>query len=176
MEASLRFTWLCPVFGLKVLRELPLTSAWSFTIGIRELVPFSLTWHVTLSKKGMVISFFYDYGPLGIFFLIFHILSHFDLLQVIEYTFLCCTVAPCFLSVLYVKWSRSVVSDPLWSHGLLLHPWDFPGKSTGVDCHFLLQGIFTTQRSNLGLLHCRQKLYHLSHQGSQVLYVVCVYM
>ena len=27
----------------------------------------------------------------------------------------------------------------------LLHPWDFPGKSTGVGCHFLLQGIFLTQ-------------------------------
>ena len=45
-------------------------------------------------------------------------------------------------------------------------PWDFPGKSAGVDCHFLLQGIFPTQGSNLGLLHCRQTLYHLSHQGS----------
>ena len=48
----------------------------------------------------------------------------------------------------------------------LLHPWDFPGKSTGVDCHFLLHGIFLTQGSNPGLLHCRQTLYHLSHQGS----------
>jgi len=26
-------------------------------------------------------------------------------------------------------------------------PWDFPGKHTGVDCHFLLQGIFPTQES-----------------------------
>ena len=33
-----------------------------------------------------------------------------------------------------------------------------PGKSTGVDCHFLLQGIFPTQGSNPGLLHCRQML------------------
>ena len=35
-----------------------------------------------------------------------------------------------------------------------------------MDCHFLLQGIFPTQGSNLGLPHCRQILYHLSHQGS----------
>ena len=48
----------------------------------------------------------------------------------------------------------------------LLHPCDFPGKSTGVGCHFLLQRIFPTQGSNPGLLHCRQTLYHLSHQGS----------
>ena len=43
------------------------------------------------------------------------------------------------------KWkgSRSVVCDSWWPHGLqptrLLHPWDFPGKSTGVGCHCLLQ-------------------------------------
>ena len=48
----------------------------------------------------------------------------------------------------------------------LLRPWDFQGKSTGVGCHFLLQGIFPTQGSNLGLSHCRQMLYHLSHEGS----------
>ena len=43
------------------------------------------------------------------------------------------------------KWkrSRSVMSDPQQPHGLqpsrLPHPWDFPGKSTGVGCHCLLQ-------------------------------------
>ena len=45
-------------------------------------------------------------------------------------------------------------------------PWDFPGKNSGVDCHFLLQGIFPTQGSNLGLPHCRQTLYCLSYQES----------
>ena len=42
------------------------------------------------------------------------------------------------------KWSRSVVSDSAtpWTVLLtrLLHPWDSPGKNTGVGCHFLLQG------------------------------------
>ena len=61
------------------------------------------------------------------------------------------------------------MSDSLQPHGLeparLLCPWDFPGKSTGVGCR-LLQGIFLTQGSNPGLLHCRQTLYHLSHQGN----------
>ena len=46
----------------------------------------------------------------------------------------------------------SVVSNSLRPHGLwptrLLCPWDFPGKNTGVDCHFLLQGIFPTQGPN----------------------------
>ena len=41
-----------------------------------------------------------------------------------------------------------------------------PGKNTAVGCHSLLQGIFLTQVSNPSLLHCRQILYHLSHQGS----------
>ena len=54
-----------------------------------------------------------------------------------------------------------------------LHPWDFPGKNTGVGCHFLLQEIFPTQGLNLGLPHCRQMLYHLSHKGSQyVIYII----
>ena len=44
----------------------------------------------------------------------------------------------------------------------LLRLWDFPGKSTGVGCPFLLQGIFPTQGSNLGLPHYRQTHYHLS--------------
>ena len=35
----------------------------------------------------------------------------------------------------------------------LLCPWDFPGKNTGVCCHFLLQEIFLTQGLNLHFLH-----------------------
>ena len=35
-----------------------------------------------------------------------------------------------------------------------------------MGCYFLLQGIFPTQGSNLGLLHRRQPLYRLSHRGS----------
>ena len=36
-----------------------------------------------------------------------------------------------------------------------LCPWDSPGKNTGVDCHFLLQGIFLIEELNPGLLRCR---------------------
>ena len=45
---------------------------------------------------------------------------------------------------------------------------DSPGKNTRVGCHALFLGIFPTQGWNpmQGLLHCRQILYHLSHQGS----------
>ena len=52
---------------------------------------------------------------------------------------------------------------------MLPRPWDFPGKRTGMCCHFLLQRIFLTQGSNLGLPHCRQMLYRLSHQWWKIL-------
>ena len=39
---------------------------------------------------------------------------------------------------------------------------DSPGKNTAVGCHSLLQEIFSTQGSNMGLPHCGQILYHLS--------------
>ena len=56
-----------------------------------------------------------------------------------------------------------------WSPVSLLCPWDFPGNNTGVGYHFLLQGIFPMQGSNMGLLHCGQILYGLSH-----LYVILI--
>ena len=68
--------------------------------------------------------------------------------------------------------SQSVMFNSLWPHGLqptrLLCSWNSPGKNTGVGSHCLLQGTFLTRGSNLGLPHCRQILYHLSHQGSPI--------
>ena len=67
------------------------------------------------------------------------------------------------------KWSHSVISDSLQPLGLhltmLLCPWDFPGKNSGVGCHFLLWRIFPTQGLKPGLLNWRQTICHLSHQG-----------
>ena len=77
---------------------------------------------------------------------------------------------PCLLSVCI---SCLVMSDSLWPHWLqparLFCPWSSLGKKNGVGCHSFLQGIFPTQKLNVGLLHCRQILYHLSHQGSPAL-------
>ena len=45
----------------------------------------------------------------------------------------------------------------------LLCLWDFPGKNTGVSCHFPLHGVFSTQGLNsclLWLSHCKQILFH----------------
>ena len=49
------------------------------------------------------------------------------------------------------KWRRSVVSDSKRPPGLqparILCPWDFPGKSTGVECHRLLRGMYCSHQS-----------------------------
>ena len=50
--------------------------------------------------------------------------------------------------------SCSVMSDSLRPHGLY-SPWNSPAQNTGVGSLSLLQGIFPTQGSNPGLLHCR---------------------
>ena len=65
-----------------------------------------------------------------------------------------------------LHWKRSFRTARLFC------PWNSPGKNTGVDCHSLLQEIFLTQESNLGLLHFRQILYYLSHQGSPWLFLL----
>ena len=62
------------------------------------------------------------------------------------------------------KWSHSVVSDSQRPHGLrptrLLHPWDFPGKDTGVGCHCLLQSEWSQSQK---ATHCMKPL--LCHSG-----------
>ena len=61
--------------------------------------------------------------------------------------------------------SHSVVSDSLQPHGLY-SSWNSPGQNTEVGSCSLIQGIFPTQVSNPGLLHCKWILYQLSHRGS----------
>ena len=71
-------------------------------------------------------------------------------------------------NVLCVLCFITVLSDSLRHHGQpssSVHR-DSPGKNTGVGCLALLQGIFSTRGLNPSLQHCRQILYHLSHQGN----------
>ena len=72
------------------------------------------------------------------------------------------------ISVLHTKrlsQDRFHICIHMWRHVLqptgLFRPWSSPGKSTGVGCHFLLQGTFPTQGLNPSLPHCRQ-----THQES----------
>ena len=66
------------------------------------------------------------------------------------------------------RWSHSVVSDSSRPHGLqptrLLRPWDFPGKSAGVECHcllccllyWLLKTVYQTLTRTMNLYICLQ--------------------
>ena len=73
-----------------------------------------------------------------------------------------------------VKW-KSLSRVWLFATPWLYSSWNSPGQNTGVGSHFLLQGIFPTQGSNPGLLHCRPILYQLSHRGSLIRYMICKY-
>ena len=99
---------------------------------------------------------------------LFQFLFPFSLLQNIEQSSLGYTVGLVIIYVKYVVIQLLTHVRLLGYHGLqltrLLCSWDFPGKNTGVVCHFLLQRIFPTQGWNLDLLYCRQSLYRLSYQ------------
>ena len=69
----------------------------------------------------------------------------------------CCLVAKSCPTVL---WPREL------QPARLLCLWDFPGKNTGVCCHFLLQGILPTQGPNSCLLHWQGDSLTLNHQES----------
>ena len=68
-----------------------------------------------------------------------------------------------------VKWSEvkwNLLSHVrLWDPHELYSPCNSSSLNTGVGCLFLLQRISPTQGSNLGLPHCKQILYQLSHKG-----------
>ena len=56
--------------------------------------------------------------------------------------------------------------NPMDYNPPIICPWDSLVKNNGVGCHALLQGIFLTHGFNLSPQHCRQFLYHISHQRS----------
>ena len=80
--------------------------------------------------------------------------------------FTCQGLSPFSRSILSNSCDTMDCSPPGSSVHGILRPWDSPGKNTAVGSHFLLQGIFPTQESNPGLLHCRQILYQLSYEKS----------
>ena len=86
-------------------------------------------------------------------FLLYFIFCHFT------YNVSCCRL------LWLVGESCSVVSNSLQPHGLY-SPWNSPVQNTGVGSHSPLEGIFPTQGSNPGFLHCRWILCQLSHKGS----------
>ena len=70
-------------------------------------------------------------------------------------------------SSLFSFWKKSESeSCSVMSNSGLQSPWNSPVQNTGMGSLSLLQGIFPTQGSNSGLLHCRRILYQLGHKGS----------
>ena len=85
-----------------------------------------------------------------------------------------CSIAGAFNQPTLLSAICSVTQTLLWLHGLqparLLCPWGFPGRNTGMGCHFLLQRIFMTQGLNQGLLHWQADSLPLSYLGSLFCY------
>ena len=75
-------------------------------------------------------------------------------------------------------WTVAYQAPPSKGFSLLgiLPPWDFPGKSTRVGCHFLLQGIFLTQGLNPDLPHSRQTLNLWATREAQYLSLGIIYL
>ena len=86
---------------------------------------------------------------------------------ILIFWFLLMTLLAVYFIFILKKWSKShsVVSDSLRPHRLY-GLCSSPGQILEWVSHFLLKGIFPTQGLNPDLLHYRQILYQLSHQGS----------
>ena len=155
--------------------SLPIPSLW--VIPLHQ--PLAL---VSCIQHGLAICFTYDNIHVSMLFSqIIPPLPSTESKSLLYICLFCCltyrVIVTIFLNSVYMRYdgvgiSCSVMPDSLRPHGLqptrLLCLWDFPGKDTGVGHHFLLQGIFPTQGSNPGILHCRQILYQLSYKGSPI--------
>ena len=98
-------------------------------------------------------------GQAVIAFLLFHCVKHCGMYRGLK--------AP---NLEQLRFKMKVKEKVTQSSPILCYPmdytWNSPGQNTGAVSLSLLQGIFPTQGLNPGLLHCRQILYQLSHQGS----------
>ena len=91
-----------------------------------------------------------------------HIYTHKGSMRLSYRTIVSYYVICCLITKLYLTLCDTMDLQP----SRIRYSWDFPGKNTELGCYFPLQGIFSTQGLNPGLLHCRQTLYCLIHQGS----------
>ena len=86
-----------------------------------------------------------------------------DILQYLSFSiWLISRSIMCSKSIRVVQMAKFQSFFFLWLSSISLYM-NSPGKNTGVGCHPLFQGIVQSQGLNLGLLHCRQILHHLSH-------------
>ena len=83
--------------------------------------------------------------------------SLFTLLYILNLLYLCCLVTKSCLTLL---------PPHKLQPARLLCPWDFPGKNTGVGCHFLFQENLPNPGWNLHLMNWQADSLPLSHQGN----------
>ena len=81
-------------------------------------------------------------------YILFQILFHYSLLEVSEYSSLCYTVAATAAKLLQ---SCPTLRPHRRQPTRLPHPWDSPGRNTGVGCHFLLQCMKVKSESEVSL-------------------------
>ena len=118
MTETLWFTCFAPRFGICSLVQVSAYNPRTWT------TPPEL--HDSIKNLSIYLSIYiYVHGCSLYIFITFNFFSPLCMLKKKMHTQLCPTLQPCEL-------------EP----ARLLCPWDFPGKNTGVGCHFLLQGIF----------------------------------
>ena len=142
----------------------PLSNQTIITI-IIVIINFHHSFHIyLLTSYGKEELTFLVYLSMHVYHLsIYHLLIYLSIHHLSNYLSLS------IYSIALVAQLCPTLCDPVgYSLARLLCPWDFQGKNTGVHCCSLLWGIFLTQGSNQGLLHCRQILYCLSHWGSPI--------
>ena len=150
----------------------------SFFFGLWDLrSPTKDPTHTSCNQSRVLTTRFQQNSLLESFFTSQHILVYYLTISKVCF-FWCGSFFKSFYWICYniYIWMCSVMFDSLRPHGLkpirLLHLWDFPGKNTGMGCHFLLQGIFQIQGSNLRFLchlHWQMGSLPLHHLGKHLL-------
>ena len=127
------------------------------------LISWKRNFWTFIFKSPIIAEFFFFFNPKLLYFMwLFWGFSWFQIeIALLFKAFRACAVL-CFVAQLSLTLCNPMDYSP---PGSFVHG-DSSGKNTGVGCHALLQGIFTTQGPKPGLPHRRQILYSLSHQGS----------
>ena len=107
---------------------------WSFSFSISPsneysgLISFGIDWSDLLAVQGTLKSLLQHHSSRA------SILRHSTSLWSNSHIHTCCCCCCCITSVV-----SDFVRPHRWQPTKLCHPWDSPGKNTGVGCHFLLQ-------------------------------------